>query len=114
MESPAKERLPCAYLSIFFMRGFSLAGAIFQYLAAFNAKPFIGAYVAHGGIRPECDKEVKIFPQEKELDLFLVKQQSLPFLAQKELKNGQCRKFSHGIACMKGSTSRWWDKKFGT
>ena len=86
----------------------------FQYLAAVNAKPFIGAYVAHGGIRPECDKEAKIFPQEKELDLFLVKQQSLPFLAQKELRDEQCRKFSHGIACMKGSTSRWWDKKFGT
>ena len=90
-----------------------LQALFFQYLAAVNGKPFIGAYVAHGGIRPKCDKEAKIIPQANELDLFLVKQQNLPFFAQKELKDGQCRKFSQGIACMKASTSRWWEKNNG-
>ena len=85
----------------------------FQFLSAQNIKPFIGAYVAHGGINQDCSSMTNAHPQNGELDLLLMKEpdkQKLPIGIREELATGQCRQFSHGLACLKGSSSQWWEE----
>lgn len=81
----------------------------FQYLSSINKNIFIGGYVAHGGMSENCSEMEKFKPRDKEIDIVLNKSRNnLSPLIISELKNDQCRQFSEGIACIKNSSSIWW------